>query len=87
MKKNNAVPVTRILNDSEYLNELTKKLEEEVLEFKSSSDIMELVDIYEVMLAILDVKNISIDEFVEKRNEKVLKRGAFKERIFLEKEE
>lgn len=87
MKKNNAIPVTRILNDTEYLSELTKKLEEEVDEFRQSNDVMELVDIYEVILAILDVKNVSFDEFINKREEKVLTRGAFKQKIFLEKEE
>ena len=87
MIENNAKPVTRILDDSEYLEELSKKLEEEVKEFQEQKDIMELVDIYEVILAILDFKNVSIEDFLQKRNEKVLKRGSFKEKIFLEKEE
>lgn len=45
MIKNGAKPVTRILSDNEYLEELNKKLLEEVNEYLSSGDILELADI------------------------------------------
>lgn len=86
MIKNGANPVTRILNDSEYLQELNKKLQEEVLEYLNSGDVEEIADIEEVILAILDAKNVSKIEFDNIRKQKVLKRGAFKKKIFLEKE-
>ena len=44
-----------------------------------------MADIVEVIYGILDAKNISIEEFESIREEKVKKRGAFKEKIFLEK--
>lgn len=87
MVKNGAKPVVRVLTDEEYLRELNKKLLEEVNEYLDSGDILELADIEEVILAILDVKNVKREEFENKRKEKVLKRGAFKEKLFLIGEE
>lgn len=69
------------------MKELNKKLLEEVNEYLDSGDILELADIEEVILAILDVKNVKREEFENKRKEKVLKRGAFKEKLFLIRED
>jgi predicted house-cleaning noncanonical NTP pyrophosphatase (MazG superfamily) len=44
-----------------------------------------MVDILEVIRAILDYKNVTYEEIEEKRIKKAKKRGAFKERVFLEK--
>lgn len=87
MIKNGAKPVTRILNDEEYLSELNKKLFEEVQEYLESGEIEEIADIEEVILAILKVKGITRDNLEEIRKDKVSKRGAFDNKIFLEKEE
>ena len=81
-----AQPVTRILSNDEYLSELNKKLLEEVNEYLESGDIEELADIKEVFLAILEAKQISNDKLEEIRIDKVKKRGAFKKRLYLEKE-
>ena len=81
-----AKPVTRILSDEEYLIELNKKLLEEVNEYLESGEVEELADIKEVFLAILEVKQISNENLEEIRINKVKKRGAFKKRLFLEKE-
>lgn len=86
MIKNNAKPITRILSDEEYIKELNKKLLEEVNEYLSDENVEELADIEEVLLAILKYKNVSETEFNNIRQQKVLKRGAFNKRIFLEKE-
>jgi len=77
-------PKTRILNTSEYLQELNIELKEELNEYLESGDVEELADLEEVLRAILDAKSISYEEFENIRNKKVEKRGAFKERIFLE---
>ena len=87
MIKNGAVPVTRILSDEEYLNELNKKLQEELNEYLNDGNVLELADLEEVLLAILKVKNITKEEFDNIRIEKVNKRGAFDKKIFLESEE
>lgn len=86
MIKNGAEPVTRILSDEEYLVELDRKLQEEVQEYLKDGNVEELADIEEVLRAIIDVKKVSYTEFEEIREQKVLKRGAFKKKIFLERE-
>ena len=80
-------PITRILSDEEYLTELNKKLLEEVNEYLESGEVEELADIEEVLRAILTFKGVNLEEFDSIRNQKVLKRGAFNKRIFLEREE
>lgn len=87
MIKNGANPVTRILTDEEYLEELNKKLSEEVKEYLESGETEELADIEEVILAILNTKGLSRNNLEEIRKEKASKRGAFDNKIFLEREE
>lgn len=87
MINNGAKPVTRILSDEEYIDELSKKLLEEVNEFLEDRNIEELADIEEILLAILKYKKCSKDEFEQIRLQKVIKRGAFERKIFLVKEE
>ena len=80
------IPITRILDDEEYLKELDKKLLEEVNEYLNDQNIEELADIYEVLLAILKARKIELEELEKVRKEKVLKKGAFEEKIYLERE-
>ncbi len=77
----------KILNDEEYRYELNKKLQEEVKEYLEDNNIEELADIVEVIYGILNSMNISIEEFEKVRKDKAEKRGAFKEKIFLEEAE
>lgn len=81
---NGEKPVTRILNDEEYLKELNTKLQEEVSEYFADGNVEELADIVEVVYGLLDAKGVSLEEFEKIRIGKVKKRGAFKERIYLE---
>lgn len=83
--KDNELPSTRILNGEEYIQELNKKLQEEVNEYLEAENIEEMVDILEVIRAILDYKGVTYEEIEEKRIKKATKRGAFKEKIYLEK--
>lgn len=76
--------VIRIMEDDEYLETLNKKMQEELKEYLESGDVEELADLEEVLRAILDVKNVTYEEFENIRNSKVEKRGAFKKKIFLE---
>ena len=75
---------TRIMNDDEYLTALNTKLSEELNEYLESGSIEELADLEEVLRAILDTKNVSYQDFENIRLTKVAKRGAFKQKIFLE---
>ncbi len=85
IKKNEGLSAkTRVLDDDEYLKELNKKIKEELSEYLESGKIEELADLEEVLRAILEYKNVSYEEFNNIREEKVRKRGAFKDRIYLE---
>lgn len=83
IKKNGAVPASRILDDAEFAAALNQKLIEETEEYLSSNEIEELADIYEVMLAILHNRGISMEEFERIRNQKAEERGGFKKKVFL----
>ena len=83
--KEGSLPTTHILEDEEYIKELNKKLMEEVNEYLEAENIEEMVDILEVIRAILDYRKVTYEEIEEKRIKKAKKRGAFKDKIFLEK--
>lgn len=83
--KDNELPVTRILNDEEYLVELNRKLQEEVNEYLEDENILEIVDILEVLRAICKQKGISMEEIEEKRVKKATVRGAFDDKVYLER--
>jgi len=78
---------TRVLDKKEYENELKKKLAEEateLIEAKNDKLLNELVDVQELIDAILEVKGISKEELTKFQKQKRKKRGGFKKRLFLE---
>jgi predicted house-cleaning noncanonical NTP pyrophosphatase (MazG superfamily) len=83
--KDNELPVTKVLNKEDYLKELNKKLLDEVNEYLKDSNIEQMVDILEVIRAILKERGSSYKEIEIKRKKKALKRGTFKKKIYLEK--
>lgn len=82
---NGCKPVTRVMADDEYLVALEEKLQEEMKEYLESGNVEELADLEEVLRAILDAKGVDHTAFEAIRQRKVDKRGAFKDKIFLEK--
>lgn len=77
----------RILDNSEYRQELNKKLQEEVKEYLEDNNVEELADIIEVIYGILNSMDVSIKEFEKIRINKQEKRGAFEKKIYLEEAE
>ncbi|HSX36988.1 MAG TPA: nucleoside triphosphate pyrophosphohydrolase [Patescibacteria group bacterium] len=77
-------PVTRVLDDKEYLQELIEKLREEVEEFAETPNVEELADIKEVMIALREALGIHAGELEDTRRKKAKTNGRFKERIYLE---
>ena len=75
-------PITRILGDDEYLQELDKKLNEEIAEYQADKSIEELADVLEVLFAICEARGHSVEELMEVRNNKREKRGGFEKKIF-----
>ena len=76
-----------ILDDDRYIEELNKKLQEEVNEYFKDGTIEELGDIVEVILSILKYNDSNLGELVEIMDEKKEKRGGFDKRVFLISEE
>ncbi len=76
-------PVVEVLEESEYIDKLEEKLEEELNEYIVDKSIEELADLVEVIYAILKVKNVNIEEFEKIRLDKAEKRGSFDERLLL----
>ena len=77
-------PIIRTLSEEDYLQELDKKLNEEVAEYQADKSIEEMADVVEVLYAICEARGHSVDELEQVRKEKSEKRGAFKERIYWE---
>lgn len=78
--------VYRYLNDNmEYLNELEKKLNEELKEYEDSKSLEEMADILEVLFSLCIARGYSVEELLKMREEKAMIRGSFKEKIFLER--
>jgi predicted house-cleaning noncanonical NTP pyrophosphatase (MazG superfamily) len=83
IEKSGKKAIVETLNESDYINFLKVKLEEELEEFKKSEDIEEIADIIEVLYAIVEFKGMSIKDLEKIRLEKAEKRGAFKKRLLL----
>lgn len=78
-------PVFRTLENDEYEACLKRKLSEEVDEFIKESTMDELSDILEVLESIANLHGWTDGEIQKVRRDKAESRGAFRERIFLEK--
>ena len=73
----------KILTADEYAVELTKKLVEEVEEYKKDKNTDELADIMEVVYALANLHGCTVEELEKIRAEKAEKRGGFEKKIFL----
>ena len=74
----------KILNDTEYLTELNKKVLEEANEFIEENSIEELGDLMEVINAIMKLKGYKMEEVYKIMKAKEEKKGAFNNKIYLE---
>ncbi len=84
IKADGKTPITRIMDEKEYLQELDIKLNEEVQEYQTDKSIEEMADVLEVLFAICEARGHSIDELMKVKKEKADQRGGFKERIYWE---
>lgn len=80
---NGETPITKILEDREYISHLEKKLDEEVAEYHDSKDIEELADILEVVYALCESAGYSVDDLLSVYQKKNAQRGGFSGKIFL----
>lgn len=77
----------RILNDAEYINELHKKMHEEMNEYLSCQSrkeaLEELADLLEILHALTEYHGFNVDELEAVRSQKAKERGSFKDKVFL----
>jgi predicted house-cleaning noncanonical NTP pyrophosphatase (MazG superfamily) len=80
-------PVTRTLDDAEYVAHLKMKLVEEAQEAaaaRSGEDLaMELADVLEVVRALATASGLSLQDVEEFRRRRAVSRGGFERRILL----
>ncbi len=74
----------KVLLDSQFLEELEKKLDEEIREYLLTKNVEELADIVEVVYRISELKNTSRADLDKIRKKKEIERGAYRENLFLE---
>ena len=75
-------PIIRILDNDEYLQELDKKLNEEIAEYQADKSVEEIADVLDVLFDFCVARGHSVEELMEVRNEKREKRGGFEQKIF-----
>ena len=83
IKVNGQKSTHKILTADEYAVELTKKLVEEVEEYKKDKNTDELADIMEVVYTLASLHSCTAEELEKIRAEKAEKRGGFEKKIFL----
>ena len=71
------------MSDEKFLVEMEKKLSEEVAEYQNDKNPEELADILEVIYRIAKLKGISKEQLEKIKVDKVEKRGAFEDNLFL----
>ncbi|GGE54825.1 nucleoside triphosphate pyrophosphohydrolase [Priestia taiwanensis] len=87
IQQNGKHPTTRILIESEYIEELCKKVSEELTEYREAKTmehkVEELADLLELVNALAEYEGVTLKEVENVRREKAAKRGGFRDRIFL----
>ena len=82
-------PIIRVLDDTEYKEELLKKLYEEyreVIESKTKEETLEeCSDVLEVLISLLEYNGYTLEDLLKCRDAKKEKRGAFQKRLYLVK--
>ena len=83
IERDGRVPDFMILSAERYHEYLDDKIEEELTEYRASREHIELMDIVEVVQAIVESEGVSWEEFEAARNERRIERGGFAKRVWL----
>ena len=87
IRESGKTPITKILKQEEYINELRKKSLEELQEYLSAETdqeaLEELADFLEIIHNLAKVHSSTIEEIDKIRVEKAAKRGGFTDKVFL----
>jgi predicted house-cleaning noncanonical NTP pyrophosphatase (MazG superfamily) len=71
------------LSDEKFLEQLEKKLSEELAEYQKDKNPEELADILEVVYRVAQLKGVSKEELEKVRIKKSEQRGGFEKNLFL----
>ena len=83
IEKSGAKCKVRVLADSEYLEMIDKKLDEELKEYHKDKNLEELADMLEVIYAATLARGYTLEELESARAMKKETRGGFEEKILL----
>ena len=83
IKQSGKQAIIEEVSGEEYLELLNAKLGEELQEYLESESVEELADLVEVVYAIVEHKDVSLQDFEVIRKQKVEERGAFKDKLLL----
>ncbi len=75
--------IVEVLDEAQFEKYLNAKLTEEIDEYFRDKSIEELVDVVEVINAIVRNKGVTLEEFEQLRQAKADQRGAFKKKLLL----
>ena len=87
IRANGEEPIVHVLDEADYKSELERKLLEEaneVIESGGIDRIYELADLMEVVHALLELEEKTMEDVENARVEKASKRGGFTKRLYLE---
>ena len=83
IEKSGAKCKVRVLTDSEYLEMIDKKLDEELKEYHKDKNLEELADMLEVIYSATLARGFTLEELEATRAMKKETRGGFEEKILL----
>ncbi|PEZ09231.1 phosphoribosyl-ATP pyrophosphohydrolase [Bacillus sp. AFS018417] len=87
IESNGKTCTIRILDEREYIEEIRKKTQEELVEYVEAETlehkIEELADLLELVNALAQHEGVMMEDVEKVRKEKAEKRGGFEERNFL----
>lgn len=75
--------ICETLSDSDYIDLLDQKLNEELAEYQESKSLEELADLLEVMQAVVKARGWTLEELEQLRSDKAARRGGFEKKILL----
>ena len=75
--------IVEVLNETEYIDALDCKLNEELEEYQTDKSLEELADLLEVMYAVVRARGYTTEELERVRKQKAEKRGGFEKRLRL----
>jgi predicted house-cleaning noncanonical NTP pyrophosphatase (MazG superfamily) len=84
IKNTGATPSTHIASENEYWAKLCEKLLEESKELAETPNVDEVADVLEVLHAICEHQNLSLNAAETRREKKRLERGGFRDKIILD---